>query len=53
MSIKHATQTTSLERKLTSKIENFQNTCEAKTRSLQTLANEMATRTTALENKLR
>ena len=60
MSIKHATQTTSLERKLATettslkrKIENSQSTCEAKTRTLHTLANVIATRTTVLENKQR
>ena len=51
MSINHATQTISLERKLTSGIENSQRTCEAKARTLHNLANEIATRTTALENK--
>ena len=53
MSIKHATQTTSLGRTLTSKIENSQSTCKAKTRTLHTLENEIGTRTTALENKPR
>merc|ERR1719367_863008 len=62
MGIKHDTQTTSLERRLTllatkleltSEIENSQNICEAKTRTLHTLANEIDTRTTALENKPR
>ena len=53
MRIKHATQTTSLERKLATettslkrKIENSQSTCEAKTRTLDT-------RTTALEKNPR
>merc|ERR1712018_633156 len=51
---------TSLERELTSKIENSQNTCDVKTRTLQTLVNEidesndeLKKRTTALENKPR
>merc|ERR1712018_703496 len=43
---------TSLERKLT-KIENSQNTCDVKTRTLHTLVNEIDTRTSALENKPR
>merc|ERR1712012_1480469 len=42
----------SLERKLT-KIENSQNTCDVKTRTLHTLVNEIDTRTSALENKPR
>merc|ERR1711963_681370 len=49
MSTKHATKTSSLERK----IEHFQSTCEAKTGTLQTLANEIDTRTTSLEKKPR
>merc|ERR1719245_1151559 len=51
---------TSLERELTFKIENSQNTCDVKTRTLQTLVNEidesndeLKKRTTALENKPR
>ena len=51
MSINHATQTILLERSLTCSMENSQRTCEAKATTLHTLANEMATRTTALENK--
>ena len=78
MSTKHATLTTSLERKLATettslerklatqttslkrKIENFHDTCSAKrrtlqtqTRTLQTLANGIDARTTAIENKPR
>merc|ERR1712203_402117 len=74
MSTKHATLTTSLERKLATqttslerKIENFHDTCSAKTRTLQsqtrtlqtqtrtlqTLANGIDLRTTAIENKPR
>merc|ERR1711902_272474 len=56
MSTKHATQTTSLKRK----IENFHDTCSAttrtlqtQTRTLQTLANEIDLRTTAIEKKPR
>merc|ERR1719422_1513676 len=51
---------TSLERELTTKIENSQNTCDVKTRTLHTLVNEidevndeLKKRTTALENKPR
>ena len=71
MSTKHATLTTSLERKLATettslerklatqttslkrKIENFHDTCSAKTRTLQTLANGIDLRTTSIENKPR
>jgi len=49
MSTKHATQTTTLQRK----IENFHNTCEAKTRTLQNLVSGIDTRTTAIEKKPR
>merc|ERR1719245_637266 len=51
---------TSLERELTTKIENSQKTCDVKTRTLLTLVNEidevndeLKKRTTALENKPR
>merc|ERR1719278_1793270 len=71
MSTKHATLTTSLERKLATettslerklatqttslkrKIENIHDTCSAKTRTLQTLANGIDLRTTAIEHKPR
>jgi len=63
MSTKHATQTTTLQRKieryasqtttLQRKIENVHNTCEAKTRTLQTLVRGIDTRTTAIEKKPR
>ena len=53
MSLNHATQTILLERKITSGIENSQSTCKATARTLHTLANEIDTGTTALENKSR
>ena len=57
---KIAAQTTALEGKLATEttslkteIGNFKKTCEAKTRTLQTVVNEIDTRTTSIENKPR